>query len=310
MTFTYNFDDNFEFLDEKSDPLTSIGEFDLISSQNLEQSLQTDWIEVERTDFIPNSFIEHNRPLRDYSKLDVVSSLNLFFTDNFYTLAFKYTNNNINRKNVTRKRQIKYVKKDEIKKYIAILLFLGVVPIKNVKLLWNKNSKYTYNENIANIMNHTRFKEINAVFDFLSTNDYENNKVSNEPKIIQYLNMKFTQHMNAEKNISIDESILAFKGNIKNPSNNPLKAHKRGMKFYCLNNSETGYCLKLLICSHKSSLENTIMSLLRDHFDHWHVLYVDNFYNSVEIAENCMKKRYISWELFDITEADQKILKI
>ena len=44
MTFTYNFDDNFEFLDEKSDPLTSIGEFDLISSQNLEQSLQTDWI--------------------------------------------------------------------------------------------------------------------------------------------------------------------------------------------------------------------------------------------------------------------------
>ena len=127
----------------------------------------------------------------------------------------KYTNNNINRKNVTRKRQIKYVKKDEIKKYIAILLFLGVVPIKNVKLLWNKNSKYTYNENIANIMNHTRFKEIKVVFDFLSTNDYENNKVSNEPKIIQYLNMKFTQHINAEKNISIDESILAFKGNIK-----------------------------------------------------------------------------------------------
>ena len=63
------------------------------------------------------------------------------------------------------------------------------------------------------------------------------------------------------------------------------------MKFYCLNNSETGYCLKLLICSHKNSLENTIFNLLRDHFGFWHVLYVDNFYNSVDLAEKLYTKQ-------------------
>ena len=88
--------------------------------------------------------------------------------------------------------------------------------------------------------------------------------------------------MAVEKNISIDESILSFKGNIKNPSYNPMKAHKRGMKFYCLNDSETGYCLRFLICSYKSSLENTIMNLLKNHIGYWHVLYVDNFFGSVD----------------------------
>ena len=76
-----------------------------------------------------------------------------------------------------------------------------------------KRSKYTYNEAIANIMLYARFKEINTVFDLLSKDDYEKEKVLNEPKIIKYMNAKFTHHMRADKNISINESILAFKGN-------------------------------------------------------------------------------------------------
>ena len=85
------------------------------------------------------------------------------------------------------------------KKYIAILLFLGINPVRNVRLLWKKDYRFTYNEHIAKLMTNTRFKEINAVFDIISRKDYKNDKVLNEPKIMKYLNTQFAQHMSFVK---------------------------------------------------------------------------------------------------------------
>ena len=95
--------------------------------------------------------------------------------------------------------------------------------------------------------------------------------------------------MKIKQNLSIDESILPFKGNWKNPSFTPLKAHKRGMKFYCLNDSSTGYCFKLQICSHKSTIIETVDKLLEGFTGHWNILYTDNFYTSTELAEKLHK---------------------
>ena len=103
MDFTFSFSNDFTNSDEKSDPLTSVGEFELISTQNVQENPENEWKEADNVESNTNEFIKHHTPKKDYSKLNISSSLDLFFTENFYSLARKYTNVNISRKNLTRK---------------------------------------------------------------------------------------------------------------------------------------------------------------------------------------------------------------
>ena len=95
--------------------MTSLGEFDLLSGQKSLENTQKDWKEVEIVRSMPNSFIEHQKKPIEYSKLNTSTSIGLFFTYNFYNLVYKYTNVNIRRKNIDRKKQIKTIKIEEIK---------------------------------------------------------------------------------------------------------------------------------------------------------------------------------------------------
>ena len=72
----------------------------------------------------------------------VKTSLNQFFTKNFFDLAWKYTNETIIRKNSSRKQTIKPVTHQEIRKYLAVLLYLGIIPVKNVRSIWDKRCKW------------------------------------------------------------------------------------------------------------------------------------------------------------------------
>ena len=63
------------------------------------------------------------------------------------------------------------------------------------------------------------------------------------------------------------------------------------MKFYSINNSDSGYCLKLSICSEKTPINSTVLNLMNNYLNHWHVLYVDNFYNSESLANLLYEKK-------------------
>ena len=112
---------------KKSDPLTSIGDFDLISSQNIAEIEENEWREVQDVEQIPFKYKERSTHNRNYSKLNIASAINLFFTDNFYTMAFKYTNKNIVRKNTTRKTPIKPIRISEIKKIYSNIVILRCI---------------------------------------------------------------------------------------------------------------------------------------------------------------------------------------
>ena len=148
------------------------------------------WYEVENAEKVNHSFIKDGLKIKNHTQLSISDAIALFFTSNFFNIAFKYTNQNIIRKNETRKQKIKPVTFDEIKKYIAIYLYLGIAPVKNVKYLWNTKCKWTYNPNIAVLMTNHRFRELNVVFDLFSVDDYIDSRIKNEPKIVRYLNKK------------------------------------------------------------------------------------------------------------------------
>ena len=134
-------DSNFNFTFENgnsteiSDLFTSAGDFDFITQQ-IESVTDLDgWYEVENAEKVNHSFIKDGLKIKNHTQLSISDAIALFFTSNFFNIAFKYTNQNIIRKNETRKQKIKPVTFDEIKKYIAIYLYLGIAPVKIVKYL-------------------------------------------------------------------------------------------------------------------------------------------------------------------------------
>ncbi|XP_068222159.1 piggyBac transposable element-derived protein 4-like [Palaemon carinicauda] len=89
-----------------------------------------------------------------------------------------------------------------------------------------------------------------------------------------------------EKHLSLDEGMLKWKGRLNIRTYNPKKPTKYGIKFYFLCESKSGYVLSFDIYRGlHSSLRDTIFKLMGPHLDKGYPVYMDNYYNSVPLAE-------------------------
>ena len=97
-----------------------------------------------------------------------------------------------------------------------------------------------------------------------------------------------------ERDISIDEAMLLWRGRLSFRVYNPAKPIKYGVKSYALADSPTGYCWNLLpYCGVSSSIADTVTALLDRLLDHGHRLYMDNFYNSVGLSKQLLDRKTV-----------------
>ena len=94
------------------------------------------------------------------------------------------------------------------------------------------------------------------------------------------------------KNLSIDESMVKFKGRIFFHQYMPAKPTKWGLKEFVLCEAKTGYQLKHIIYTGKSSFPTdasvpfttqVVTSLLERYRNQGHIVYLDNYYSSPEL---------------------------
>lgn len=211
-----------------------------------------------------------------------------FFDDKMINFLLKYSNENLKRKNIKNCNN-KYfsLKKKELYSYLAIYVYAMIMPITNIKYFWKKT--VMQQKTILQLMQYKRFVEINQFLTVIGKNDKTEGGVVKKPKIAGYLFFLSQKALSPGKNLCIDESMMAFRGNLKNPAYSPMKNHCRGMKIYTLNESCSGYCLDQRICIGKSTVEEIFDVLLVAYLNLWHNLYIDNFYSSVLIVEKLLK---------------------
>ena len=98
------------------------------------------------------------------------------------------------------------------------------------------------------------------------------------------------------KQLSIDESLVKFKGRFKYKQYIPSKASKFGIKFYVLAESTTGFLIDWMCSTDKKPnpgrrTENIVFKLLESIEDNsGHELYTDNYYSSIRLAEKLSEK--------------------
>jgi hypothetical protein len=113
--------------------------------------------------------------------------------------------------------------------------------------------------------------------------------------LILHLNSKFRESYGPSRNISVDESMVAFKGRSTLKQYMPMKPIKRGFKVWVAADSRTGYMLNFKVHEGKSKEgeegtlgERTVVEMVRPYFDKGFCVYFTNYFTSFDLLSNLL----------------------
>ena len=115
--------------------------------------------------------------------------------------------------------------------------------------------------------------------------------------LLDSLNTNFMKLYNVSKRVSVDESMILFKGRSSIKQYNPMKPIKRGFKLWSLADMD-GYLYKFNVYQGKNETETdprmpnyfglgdkVVYELTKSLYGGWHEVYFDNYFTSVPLAE-------------------------
>ena len=124
-------------------------------------------------------------------------------------------------------------KKEEMEKFIGLLIYMGLVPLADTQLFWSKISLYI-NAFVQKTMSRDCFLLLLQMVHF-----YDKSKpaVGRDIKIKKLLSMILELYHSVYKSgpdVVIDESMVPFRGRVAFRQYLPGKSHKYGCKLYKL----------------------------------------------------------------------------
>ncbi|CAK1582657.1 unnamed protein product [Parnassius mnemosyne] len=197
----------------------------------------------------------------------------------------------------TQKGKVLNLKKEELLSFIGINFYMGY----NTRLAWTDHYSSASDLNnplICNTMTRDRFA---MILSHLHCNDNAQmpknckDKLYKIRPIVNALNKKFQECYHGTREMSVDESMIKFKGRSVLKQYLPMKPIKRGYKLWCLAD-QRGYIKKIQIYQGKdeemssnfskySLGERVVLELTEQEWGKGKIVYFDNFFSSVALLE-------------------------
>ena len=237
----------------------------------------------------------------------------LFFTEDFFDLLVRETNNfadellcrkvleQIERAEKGLPKQ-KYLAifawqdttKKEMKKWLGLYIMMGVLKLDRYKDYWCQNEKFDL-KFFAGHMSRNRWCNILEALHF-ADNDNCTDPLYKVRPLLSLFHERITALINPGKNLCLDESLAPWRGKLSFRQYIPLKSHKYGLKLYMLTEPD-GLIHRFIVYvgahdrevggeGHASKVVNKLMTGLTGE---GRSLFMDNYYNSVELA-TCLLK--------------------
>lgn len=193
----------------------------------------------------------------------------------------------------------------DMKVFFGMLLLQGVVIKPQVQWYWTKR-KVIETPIFGQVMSKARFLLIMKFLNFYnnesacSDTDHPCPKLRKVWPILEMLKERFKAIYTPEKNISIDESLLLFKGRLSWKQYIPLKRSRFGIKFFVLCKSGSGYIWDIIVYTGKDTVigdgdcsmgTKVVMKLMNPLLDKGYCLTVDNFYTSPELVDLLVSRK-------------------
>ena len=124
--------------------------------------------------------------------------------------------------------------------------------------------------------------------------------------VIERVNLNSRRHRNPERDLSIDEGVVAYRGRSKSVVYNPAKPHKYGLRVYTLSDTITGYVFddeihqtftgdrhpldtepidsRRVFIGHKPG--QVVSRLMRKYYNRGHHLTMDSYYTSAALFDH------------------------
>ncbi|CAH2012125.1 unnamed protein product [Acanthoscelides obtectus] len=230
----------------------------------------------------------------------------LLADDEFFDLLISQTNdyaelvflNDRNPGPHSRISRWKPVDKQEISRFLGLIFLMGIIQVPRLRDYWRTDR--FYNLAFRNYMSRNRFLVV------LRCLHFAHNPQEGEPRpadrlhkvrtLVDFFNHKMFAIYSPQKNLSIDESMLLWRGRLLFRQYIKNKKHKYGVKFYLLTESN-GTIMKLQIYTGaaddmggKGHAANVVLHLASDYLDKGYSIYMDNYYNSVRLARQLLNR--------------------
>ena len=194
----------------------------------------------------------------------------------------------------TQKDKVGDVSIDDMYVFLGINIIMGYHRLPSLRHYWMTGDDVGVPA-IQKAMSRDRFS---FILGKLHVNDNNKLDVSNKDKIykvrplVDSLNERFSDKRAPSQNLSIDESMILFKGRSSLKQYNPMKPIKRGYKLWCLGDND-GYIYKFEIYTGKKGESDThniyklglgghVVTTLAGHLcGKNHKLFFDNYFSSI-----------------------------
>lgn len=192
----------------------------------------------------------------------------------------------------------------ELKAYIGCLILMGIHQVPRLENYWSSDPLLGY-KGVAEVFSSKRFKKITEALHCNDNNqcptkdspDYD--KLYKLRPLIDSLNHNISEVYTSSSFLSVDESMIPFKGRSSIKQYMPMKPIKRGYKVWCLADSKTGFINKFEIYTgkEKDSVnvleglgERVVLKLTEKLEGRKCLVAFDNFFTSVPLLERLYEK--------------------
>ena len=176
----------------------------------------------------------------------------------------------------------------ELARFLGMVVLMGFIPMPSTRMYWRRNKAYSMG-NFASLMSRDRFEAIRRNFHTFNRKAIprgNRDRLIQVRPLMEYLLSRFGSTYQPDCSVSLDEGLMPFKGRLSMKVYNPKKPHKYGVKLYMLCESKSGYVINFITyAGFSSSLRNIVFSLMEPYLNKGYHVYMDNFYNSVALAE-------------------------
>ena len=239
------------------------------------------------------------------NSIQPIDFFKLFLTDDLINMMItetnRYADQEINKHCPLRKSSRlnlwKPVDHQEMCQFLGILLHMRCVKLPTFEPYWSTNILYKF-PMFSKIMPRNRFQLTLRFWHFVDNNTAGPGRFKKIVPIVEHLNNTMNTIYIPDKDLSIDESMMLWRGRLVFRQYIKNKRHKYGIKLYELCEPD-GVVMKVRVYSGESvvdpnSLGQTravVLDLMEQFLDQRYCLYTDNYYSYFELFKHLIKKK-------------------
>lgn len=287
--------------------------------------MRTSWSKVSvLADFVPPdiTFIGEERVTcnMDPSSL-AVDYFSLYFGEDMFQLIVDETNkyasqymldNRVTMKPNSPMQKWFPTEMNEMKCFLGLLILAGIVYKPRLKMYWSVDELYA-TPIFSQVMRRDRFLLLLKFLHFSDNKDTGYNaqdpnrdRLHKLGKVCEMIRNKCKSVYSPGRNLSLDESLILFKGRLSFKQYIKTKRSRFGIKLYELCTSN-GILLDFIVyCGAKikpphsannpdnlSTTELIVAHLMKDYLFQGHCLFIDNFYTTPRLADYLLQKKTV-----------------